>query len=125
MIRRLGGYDVDAVIAEAGANFDGANDVAGGGVGIAGSFDDAVEGGADGLAPASPEADGVDVAIEARETGEFVVVDDGRAVRPVEEGFVNGLAVGVVADGAFAGVAIGGWGCIAGAVGVRPGSCVH
>jgi len=120
-----GGYDVDAVIAEAGANFDGADDVTGVGIGIAGFFDDAVEGGADGLAPASPEADGVHVAIEAREAGEFVAVDDARAGCPVEEGFVDGLAIGVVADGAFAGVAFGGWGCIAGAVGIRPGCCVH
>ena len=121
----FGRYDVGAVIPEAGAYFYGADDVADGGVGIAGSFDDAVEGGADSLAPASPEAYGVGVAVEAREAGEFVVVDDGGAGRPVEEGFVDGLAFGVVADGAFARVAFGGWGCIAGAVGVRPGCCVH
>ena len=121
----FGGYDVGAVIAEAGVNFDGTDDVADTGVGIAGSFDDAVEGGADGLAAASPEADGVDVAVEAGEAGEFVVVDDAGAGRPVEEGFVDGLTFGVVADGAFAGVAFGGWGCIAGAQGVRPGCCVH
>jgi hypothetical protein len=121
----FGRYDVGAVIPEAGAYFYGADDVAGGGVGIAGSFDEAVEGGADGLAPASPEANGVDVSVEAREAGEFVVVDDARAGRPVEEGFVDGFAFRVVADGAFAGVAFGGWGCIAGAVGVRPGCCVH
>ena len=121
----FGGYDVGAVIAEAGANFYGADDVADAGAGIASSFDDAGEGGADGLAPAPPEADGVHMAVEAREAGEFVVVDDARAGRPVEEGFVNGVALGVVADGAFAGVAIGGWGCVAGAMGVRPGSWVH
>ena len=121
----FGGYDVGAVIAEAGANFYGADDVADAGAGIDSSFNDAVEGGADGLAPAPPKADGVHMAVEAREAGEFVVVDDARAGRPVEEGFVNGVALGVVADGAFAGVAIGGWGCVAGAMGVRPGSWVH
>jgi hypothetical protein len=78
-----GGYDVGAVIAEAGAYFYGADDVTGVGIGIAGFFDDAVEGGADGLAAASPEADGVDVSVEAGEAGEFVVVYDAGAGRPV------------------------------------------
>jgi len=120
-----GGLSVDAVLAEATGHFDGAEYRVAAGFGCVDLFDDAVEGGADGVAAALPEANGVDVAVEAREAGEFVVVDDARAGRPVEESFVDGLAVGVVADGAFAGVAFGGWGCVAGAVGVRPGSCVH
>jgi len=120
-----GGLSVDAVLAEATGHFDSAEYRVAAGVGCVDLFDDAVEGGADGVAAALPEANGVGVAIKGRDAGEFVIADDGWDIRPVEEGFVDGLAIGVVADGAFAGVAFGGRGCIAGAVGIRPGCCVH
>ena len=120
-----GRLSVDAVVAEAAGDFDGAEYSVTAGVGCVDFFDDAIKSGEDFAAALVPEADGVDVAVEAREAGELVVVDDTRAGRPVEEGLVDGLAIGVVADGAFAGVAFGGWGCIAGTRGVRPGCCVH
>jgi hypothetical protein len=120
--RRL---SVDSVLAEAARHFDGAEYGVAAELGCVSFFDDAIEGRADCVAAALPEADGVGVAIEGGDAGEFVIADDAWDICPVEEGFVDGFAVGVVADGAFAGVAIGGWGCIAGAVGVRPESCVH
>ena len=108
----FGGLDVGAVVGEAAGDLYGADYGVGVGLGLSGFFDDAVEGEADFGAAAEPEAGGVGMAIEGGEAGDIVVFDDLIVTGPVEEGFVDGFAFGVVADGAFAGVAVfGGWGC--------------
>ena len=102
--RSFGGLDVGTVLIEAAGDFDGAENGVGVGLGFAGFFDDAIEGEADVAAALVPEAAGVGVTVEGGEAGEIVVFDDLVVPGPVEEGFVDGFAIGVRADGAFAGM---------------------
>jgi hypothetical protein len=103
-------FYVAVVLIEAAGHFYGAEYGVAAGIAVAGSFDEAIEGAADFDAAQAPEAAGVGMAVESGEAWKIVVPDDAFAPRPVEEGFVDGFAFGVVADGAFAGVAVFG-GC--------------
>ena len=108
------GHDVAAVLVEAAGDFYGADYGVAAGLAVAGVFDDAIEGAADMGAAEVPEAAGVGVAVESGEAFQVVEPDDVFAGGPVEEGCVDVFAIGVVADGAFAGVAVfvwGGFGC--------------
>jgi len=102
----FGGLGVRAVVGEAAGDLDRADYGVGVGLGLTGFFDDAVEGEADFAAAAEPEAGGVGVAIEGGKAGDIVVFDDLIVTGPVEEGFVDGLAIGVRANCAFAGMAL-------------------
>ncbi len=76
-------------------------------------LDDVVECGKEVFAALVEEVGGIGVAVEGGAGGEFEVGDDAIGGFPVEEGGFDFGAVGVVADGAFAGVEVvldaGGW----------------
>jgi hypothetical protein len=73
---------------------------------VSGLFDDLVEGGAEIVAALVEEVGGFDVAIDGGTGGEVEVGDDALGGMPVEEGGFDQVAVGVVADGAFAGMVV-------------------
>ena len=92
----------DADAGEYGADYVGAGDAYAGGL-----LDYVIEGGADVAAANDGEAGGFDVAVEGGEAAEAVFVDDCVWADPGEVGFLDLLAIRVVADGAFSGVALG------------------
>lgn len=68
-------------------------------------FDDGLEGALHVAAAFADEAGGVDVAIDARAAGEIEGAGDGVGAVPAQVGGLDVLAIGVMADGAFAAVA--------------------
>jgi hypothetical protein len=122
---RLGGYavmidvvgDVDAAlgldplvcVGETRIGADNGDDALRGGLNLAGFLEEKVENGAKIFATPGVEASGVGVAIDGRPV-EFaaraeIAVDALRAV-PTDEKIFDGFAVRVIADEAFAGVAV-------------------
>ena len=99
---------VFAVVADADAGEDGADYVGAGDAYAGGLLDHVIEGGTDVAAANDGEAGGFDVAVKGGEAAEAVFVDDCVWADPGEVGILDLLAIWVVADGAFSGVALGG-----------------
>lgn len=95
---RLGPF---AVFVYAGIGSDGANDLAGGGWDGAGFFQDGLEGAARIVGSYFEEAEGVRVAVNHGAVAEFEFFSEVAGAGPVEEGLLDGVALGVIADGAF------------------------
>ena len=97
--RRL---DPLAGVVEARVGVDGANDGVGGGSDGLGILDDVLKGRAEIASTAREQADGVGVAIEAGAAGKMELVPDVGDAAPLKKGFLDGVAVGMAADGAVA-----------------------
>lgn len=98
-----GRLDPLAVIVDAGVGVDSADDGVGGGCDVHGALDDVAEGEAEIAVAQREEASGVRVAVEGT-GGDVVVAGDVAGRVPVDEVFLDGLALVVAADGAVAGV---------------------
>ena len=89
-----------AVFVEAGVSLDRADDaIRGGGDGF-GLFHDEFERATGACGTFAEQIEGVSVAVEDAAIVELEVVGNGGRPLPVEEGLVDGVAVGVIADGA-------------------------
>lgn len=93
-----------ALVVDLGVEADGGDDGAGGGADGFGLLDEVFEGGAERGAALGAKAGGVGVAVNDGMMGDFVFVGDFLGAEPAEVILVNELAVGVMANGAFAGV---------------------
>jgi len=108
----VGDHDVFArlgpasVVVDATQGADGADDAVGRRLDVIGLFDDVTEGVFGSGLAAFEEAEGLGVAVEHEPIGKFELVDDGGGAPPVEEGLLDGVALGVVADGAVCLVAV-------------------
>ncbi len=91
--------DPFAGVVEAGVSLDGVDDRVGGRRDALGRLDDVFEGEPEIVRAAGKEAVGVGVAVEAGAAGELELLLDEREGAPLEEGFVDGVAVGMAADG--------------------------
>jgi hypothetical protein len=101
-----GRIDPLAFVVEAGADADGAEDSFGGGDDLVGVLDDEVGGAAQVFAALLPAAGGACVAIDGAEIVQTVLLADEVNITPVEEMLFDADAIGMVADDAFAGVAL-------------------
>ena len=72
-------------------------------------FDNLVEGAAEIFASLIEEIGGFSVAIDGGAGGQVEIGDDALGGLPVEEGGFDQVAVGVIADGAFAGMVVRGF----------------
>lgn len=97
--------DPFAAVIDAGAGVDSAQYDVRIGLGLIGVLDQELGGEAEVLAAALVEAVGARVTIDGVVVGEFVFLADQVGVAPTEEGLFYVGTVGVVADGAFAGMA--------------------
>lgn len=95
------------VVFQAGASTDGADDAVGGDGGRHGALDNVFKRVAHVAAALLIEAHGVGMAVNASEAGEIVVIIQSKSITPVNEGFLDGFAFGVRADGAEALVTFG------------------
>jgi hypothetical protein len=96
-LRRL---DPAAVFGETAVGADGADDAAGRGLHLTSALDDEFKRAADMASAAVEETGGVRMAVESGVVRDAVFLDDLGGAAPVEEGFFDGGAVGVFADGA-------------------------
>ena len=118
----LGGFDPFAVVVDAGIGADGADDGVGGGCAALRVLDDEFEGVAEFAGTAGEEAGGVGVAVDGID-GEGELESEVFGAVPVEEVIVDVVALGVGADAAFAGMALGrGWDGFAAWVGEARGA---
>lgn len=101
----LGRFDPLAVGGDMGIDAHGAEDGIGGDSGIVHALNDAFSDAAKPETTLKGEAGGVGVAIDAGTAGKLKIVDDVMGIFPVEEFAFDFLALGMIADGAFAGVA--------------------
>jgi hypothetical protein len=95
-----------AVLVEAGEGADGSDDGVSGGDDALGLFDEEAEGVAGVFDALAEEAEGVSMAVKDAAVAEIEFEGDGGWAVPVKDGFVNGVAFGVVADGAVGYVAM-------------------
>lgn len=100
----LGRFDPLAVVGDMGIDAHGAEDGIGGDSGIVHAFNDALGDAAEPETALKGEAGGVGVAIHAGAAGKLKIVDDVMGIFPVEEFAFDFFALGMIADGAFAGV---------------------
>jgi hypothetical protein len=105
-----------ALVVDAGKGADGADDRVGGGDDPLSLFDEETEGVAGLLGSELGESEGPGVSPDDAAVAEAEFVGDGGWAVPVEDAFLDGVAVGVVADGAVGDVAV------EGAVGVSVGT---
>jgi hypothetical protein len=110
------GFVPVAALVEAGEGADGSDDGVSGGDDALGLFDEEAEGVAGVFKPLTEEAEGVSMAVENAAVAEVEFEGDGGRAVPVKDGFVNGVAFGVVADGAM------GYVSLESAVGVEVGA---
>ena len=101
-----GNLDPTALIVDAGKRANGLEDVAGRGSEVFDFLDDVGGGHADILHAARVNAGGVSVTVDNSGVPDIVVTSDGGGGMPVEKVLLDQFAVGVAADGAFAGVTI-------------------
>jgi hypothetical protein len=94
-----------AVVVDVAVEADGADDGRGGDRDAMGLFEDGFEDDAEIAAAELIQAEGADVAVESFVIVETVFADDGCGAGPVDEIVFDESAVGMMADGAFAGVA--------------------
>lgn len=97
--------DPFAAVVDASAGVDGAENDIGIGLGLIGMFDEEFGGEAQVLAAAFVETQGTRVAVDGVVIREIVLRLNQVGVAPIDEGLFHVCAVGVMADGAFAGVA--------------------
>ena len=97
--------DPFAPVVDASAGVDGAEDDIGIGLGLIGMFDEQFGGEAQVLAAAFVETQGARVAVDGVVIREIVLRLNQVGVAPIDEGLFHVCAVGVMAYGAFAGVA--------------------
>jgi hypothetical protein len=102
-----GRLDPLAGIVDASVGVDGADDGVGSGRDVHGALDDVAEGEAELAVAQREETGGVSVAVEGA-SGDFVIAGDVAGRVPVDEVFFDGLALGMAADSAVAGVMGGG-----------------
>jgi hypothetical protein len=105
-----------ALAVDAGKGADGANDGVGGGDDALGLFDEVAEGVAALLGSELEESEGPGVPPDDAAVGESEFIGDRRWALPVKNALVDGVAFGVVADGAVGDVPV------KGAVGVAVGA---
>ena len=103
--RTRGGPDPAAFIVDLRKDADSTQDGAGGRRNLAKAFDSAFAGSAETEAATAEQAGGVGVTVERRAGGNGELVADGCAGAPMDEIGLDGFAVGMPADGAFADVA--------------------
>jgi hypothetical protein len=97
---RGGRVDPFAVVFQAGAGADGADDTVGGGWDAVGALDDVFEGVTHVATALLEEAHGVGVAVNGGGGGQVVFFIQVVRASPVKKGFLDSLAFGVGADGA-------------------------
>jgi hypothetical protein len=102
----LGRLDPGATPVEMGTGVNGAENGVRTGLGLVGVLDEELGGEAQVLAAAFVEAGGTGVGIDGSEIPEVVILLDQFGIAPGDEILFEVGAVGVVADGAFAGVAL-------------------
>jgi hypothetical protein len=95
-----------ALVVDAGKGADGADDGVGGGNDALGLFDEEAEGVAGLLGSELGKAKGSGVSPDHAAVTEAEFVGNGRWAVPVEDAFLDGVAVGVVADGAVGDVPV-------------------
>ena len=101
-----GRIDPLAFVVEAGADADGAENSFGGGDDLVGVLDDEVGGEAQVFAALLHESGGACVAIDGAKIAQAILLADEIHVAPVEKMLFDADAVGMVADDAFARVAL-------------------
>lgn len=101
-----GWLDPFAAVVDAGAGVDGAEDDIGIGLGLIGMLDEKFGGEAQVLTAALVETQGARVAIDGVVIREIVILLNQVGAAPTDEGLFQVCAVGVMADGAFARVAL-------------------
>jgi hypothetical protein len=89
-----------ALIIETAVVADGAKNVIAGGGNLISLFNDVLKGEAETAATAGEQTCGMGMTIEGIGVGDFMVPVDPRNGAPLEEGFLDGLAFRVLADGA-------------------------
>ena len=114
-----GEIDPGAIVPEAGIGADGAEDGVDGDGGGLSLLDEDIEDGAYILVAASPEAEGVRVAVDDRPVRQVVVLDDLVRALPVKEIVFDLRALRVMTDMALTGVALEVSPLVGGACGVR------
>ena len=102
----VGGVGPAAVFIDVGQEADGVEDVAGGEALVISTLDDIAEGEVEIASAQSEKIEGVGVVVNGGAGLEFPAAFDGVGTAPLQEGFFDIFAVGMVADGAFAGVAL-------------------
>jgi hypothetical protein len=108
------GLDPLAVFAEAGVGAAGANERVGGGKDAGGFLEQVLEHGAEIPAALGEQAKRAGVAVDGGDVGQTKVVGDVARTVPADEIEIDHLAIGMIADGAFATVTLqGGTGRIA------------
>lgn len=98
------GLVVAASVVEAAQGFDGADDAVGGGFYTLSLLDEVAKGMLGLQVAALEKAEGVGVAVNRNAAAEIEFVGDRTGTRPVKEGLVDGVAFGMVANGAASGV---------------------
>lgn len=91
-----------AVLVEASEGADGADDAIGGGANVLSLLDDVAEGVLGASEAAFKEADRVSVAVNYEAVAEIELIGEVGGPPPVKEGLLDGVTLGVVADGAVA-----------------------
>ena len=93
-----------ALIVEATAGADSADDRVAGDFDVLDSFDDVLEDGAEMVTAEGVNPGGMSVAVERARVREIEISDDRLRADPSQEGFINIFPVGMAADCAFASV---------------------
>lgn len=108
-VNHVGGRFVPfAAGVDAGVGANGSDDGVSAGVDAVGFFDEKFEGTADVLAAAIEEAGGARVSVDDPSFGEVKFLGDENGMLPAEKFLVDFVAVGMLADLAFAGMALEG-----------------
>lgn len=112
------GFDPLVLFGEAGIGTDSGDDSVSGGLDVGGAFEKQIEDGAKVLTALGVEAGSVCVAVDGRPVKGIVNGEhaaDGLRAVPVDEKLLDGFTVGMIADCAFAAVALeAGFGFVAG-----------
>lgn len=101
-----GRLDPAAAVVQAIARADGLDDAGRSGSRVSGAFDDAMQRAAHGLIAGLLETHGDGVAADGVGGGKIEFIGDVHERNPVHEELLNGSAILVLADGAFAGVTL-------------------
>ncbi|HEV2299498.1 MAG TPA: hypothetical protein VGR72_13405 [Candidatus Acidoferrales bacterium] len=101
-----GRFDPLAVLGDVSEDAHGAKNCVPGHLGVVHTFEDAFGDAAEIAAAAGEEAGGLSVTIERGNARQIIFAVDLRGAVPVQEIVVDLLAAGMIADGAFAGVAL-------------------
>jgi len=97
-----------AVVVEVGEGADSVEDLGAGKVAVVNILDNVAEGGLQIAVALSEKIEGVGVVVDCGFGQDAEAVHDRLGAAPMQEGFVDLFALGMAADGAFAGVAFDG-----------------